>query len=302
MAATPCALCGSFDDYTVLYEKNFDEADLTARVFSARRMPDRVHYRIVRCRKDNLVRSNPVVDEATLAALYADSAFTYADETANLTATYLRVLGPALASLPLEANILEIGCGSGFLLERLFGRGYKNVYGVEPSRDAAGKACEAVRGAIVTGVVRPGMFAEKRFQLICFFQTFDHVRDPNGFLDICAAMLAPGGAIVVFNHDVESASARILKEKSPIIDIAHTYLYSKDTMRQMFMKHDLRPVRVFSPANTVSLKHLLWLLPVPGRLKTGILQSRSGFVRSFLRWRVRLRLGNVCLIAKKIGG
>jgi SAM-dependent methyltransferase len=282
-----------------LYEKNFSESDLTADVFSARRMPDRIHYRIVKCKEDGLIRSSPVVDEKTLSELYGDSKFTYIGETENLIETYLGAIGPVLRTLPRDANILEVGCGNGFLLERLYLMGYKNVYGVEPSRDAVGQASESVRDNIVVDILRHGIFGQKKFQFIFFFQTLDHDRDPNGFLDACYAMLTSDGTVVAFNHDVDSFSARILKEKSPIIDIAHTYLYSRDTIKRIFVQHNFRPVKIYSPANTISVRYLLWLLPVSNKIKTGILDSRSRLVALLLRIKLKLRLGNLCIVAKK---
>ena len=85
---TRCPICLSLEDYEVLYPKNFEAADLSADVYSARRMPDRIHYQIVRCRRDGMVRANPVPEEAFVNELYKQSKFTYEHETENLAATY----------------------------------------------------------------------------------------------------------------------------------------------------------------------------------------------------------------------
>ena len=50
LVTTKCAICGSSEDYVIIYEKNFEEADLNANVFSARKMPDNIHYQIVKCK------------------------------------------------------------------------------------------------------------------------------------------------------------------------------------------------------------------------------------------------------------
>jgi hypothetical protein len=57
----------------LLYDANFEPADLNPAVFSARRLPDRVHYRMVRCGTCGLVRSDPVAHLNTLARLYEPS-------------------------------------------------------------------------------------------------------------------------------------------------------------------------------------------------------------------------------------
>ena len=53
MVNTPCAICGSFNDYKVLYKSNFSQKDLSIDIFSARRLPDGSHYQIVKCKNYN---------------------------------------------------------------------------------------------------------------------------------------------------------------------------------------------------------------------------------------------------------
>ena len=126
---TQCPICGSIGDYTVIYKKNFNESDLNADVFSARRLPDRVHYQIVRCNKDGLTRSNPVAAGHIISSLYKDSKFKYNEEIENIAVSYLETLRYVLCRLPKIARILEAGCGNGFVIKALYGMGYKNIFG-----------------------------------------------------------------------------------------------------------------------------------------------------------------------------
>ena len=101
---TQCALCGSSspEDFSVLFPATFSQKKTVDVLFNARRMPDRVHYQIVQCRHDGLLRSTPVFDEKTLATLYKKSSFTYHDEVENLTTTYLNSLNPNFPTLHLS--------------------------------------------------------------------------------------------------------------------------------------------------------------------------------------------------------
>ena len=300
LVTTKCAICGSSEDYVIIYEKNFEEADLNANVFSARKMPDNIHYQIVKCKKDGLIRSNPVLQENVLSGLYSKSKFTYEGEVENLADSYYNALKFILSKLPKTAMILEIGCGNGFLLKKLYDMGYKNVFGVEPSIDAAQKADNNIRQRIVVDMLRPGIFKVHTFNVICFFQTFDHVQKPNDFLKICYDLLLEGGKILVFNHDVESLQAKMLKEKSPIIDIGHAYLYSKTTLRKVFEKNFFQPLKIYSSVNVVSLKHLIWLMPIPHAIKVKLLNIKTGIIYLFLKQKIKIKLGNICLIARKV--
>ncbi|MFA5143681.1 MAG: class I SAM-dependent methyltransferase [Candidatus Omnitrophota bacterium] len=294
-----CPICGSCEDYTVIYKRNFEIADLNKDIFSARRIPDRVHYQIVRCNKDKLVRSTPVLDGQFVYSLYRESKFTYAEETGNLAATYIGILRPILDKLPKDAKVLEIGCGNGFVLAALCAMGFNDVSGIEPSVDAAAKADEKIRKNILTDILKPDTFKANTFDLIFFFQTFDHLQDPNAFLKICYNITVPGGSIVTVNHDIDSLQAKILKEKSPIIDIAHPFFYGADTIGEIFKKNSFNPVRVYSPLSTVSIRHLVLLAPIPKLLKKRLLDSKPAFLRALLNKSMRTRLGNICLIATK---
>lgn len=299
LIATKCALCGSYGDYTVIYKANFRESDFNEAVFSARRMPDKVHYQIVRCIRDGLVRSNPVIEESVIMELYRKGSFTYRDETDNLAESYYRAVKPVLDGMPKDAAILEIGCGNGFFLKRLRLAGYDNIFGIEPSADAVKDAGDTIRNKIFVDILKPGIFKPGTFSMICFFQLFDHIYNPNSFLRMCYDLLVPGGKILALNHNIDSLQAKILKENSPIIDIEHGYLYSKATMQKIFEKNYFIPIKVYSPATLVSLKYIIWLSPIRKAVKLKLLNLKSRIISSIMRQKIKIRLGNICLIAKK---
>jgi len=283
----------------VLYPQNFQAADLNAATFSARRLPDRLHYRLVRCNRDGLVRSNPILAQHRLVELYARSHFTYAGETQHLARTYRAALRPALAGRPRNAPLLEVGCGNGFFLQHLQAAGYPNVCGVEPSREAVAAAPAALRPCIVNDVLRPGVFAPERFAVVTLFQVLDHIADPNAFLEVCRAILQPGGALVAFQHDIGSWSYRLLRERSPIIDVEHTHLYDARTGAALLAKHGFKVQGWRRPANLVSLRHVCWLMPLPARLKQRLLDPSSAALRRVLALTCWLKLGNICFTAIK---
>src|ERR1700694_1263486 len=97
LAPTACAICGTFGNAVELYPPTYDESSFNERIFSARRLPDTIHYRLVRCRACGLVRSDPAADQAGLSGLYGRSSFDYASEVPNLRRTYGRYLAKAKA-------------------------------------------------------------------------------------------------------------------------------------------------------------------------------------------------------------
>lgn len=293
---TQCPICGTLGNADELYAPTFDQSSFNSRVFSARRLPDRVHYRLVRCRTCGLVRSDPTVDQHDLAELYERSTFDYAAEVPYLRETYGRYLAKAKRHSQGQ-SLLEIGCGNGFMLEAALDQGYARVRGVEPSRDAVAAATPAVRDWIVSEVMRPGLFASREFDTVCMFQVFDHVADPQALLDQVRTVLKPGGVLLCLNHNVRSLSARVFGERSPIVDIEHCYLYSPATMTLLFQNSGFEVVEAGAATNTVSIQHLIHLLPAPPRFKGALARAvrQSGMGRIPLR----LRLGNLYAIGEK---
>ena len=146
---TRCTICETEGNASELFAPNLDASAFTSEVFSARRMPDRIHYRMVKCRSCGLIRSDPVLATEALAALYAESTFTYEAEVANLRATYSRYLRRAQAYVGGNATMLELGCGNGFMLEEAMAIGFKDARGVEPGQSTVDAAPPGVREKIV---------------------------------------------------------------------------------------------------------------------------------------------------------
>jgi SAM-dependent methyltransferase len=297
LVATRCAICGSRDNANELYAARLPDDAFTPAVFSARRLPDGTHHRMVICRTCSLVRADPVLDSDFSAELYRESTFDYGEELDALKITYGAALDRLAEVVPARRGIVDIGCGNGFVLEVARERGWTDVRGVEPSRDAIAQAQPRIAESIVPDVMRAGLLPESSFDAVTLFQVLDHMPDPQALLRDSLAVLRPGGAILAFNHNVTAWSARLMRERSPIVDVEHTYLYSPLTMRRLFESVGFQVVSARSVRNTYSLSYLLHLLPLPAVAKQSLL-ARVGRTR-LGRTQVTVPLGNQCLIARR---
>lgn len=322
-----CAICEK-SNYTILYQANFDPKTVDEKIFSARRLPDRIHYRIVKCKTCGLVYSNPILEYSKIEKLYKKSFVSYDDQVENLKETYgyyllqlkkqvARAGGPPTAegllkvedwgkardgicldwAFKSDTRLLEIGCGNGFFLEEALNQGYNQVWGVEPGVASVKKASKEIRKNIIVDIFKRGQFKKNFFDCIVCFQTLDHVPNPNMVISECHKILKKGGLVLFLNHDVESLSARILKETSPIIDIEHTYLLSKKTMRQIFEKNRFKVLEVGEASNTHNLAYWIHLSPIQKNLKRGIINLLKLFHLDKLK--LKLNPGNLYLIAQK---
>ena len=300
LVQTKCAICETDRHDRVLYPANFDPTLLSAEIFSARRMPDHLHYRMVRCQNCGLVRSNPILSGDRLNQLYARSFFTYAKESVYTAETYLayfkKILAPLLHNKK-EVRLLEIGCGNGFFLKEVYSLGIGSVHGVEPSEDAVKQAGDFSEH-IYSGMFGPDIYPSEYFDVICAFQVFDHISEPNDFLAACGKYLKKGGAAFFINHDIGSLPAWILGRRCPMIDIEHTFLYDKQTFQRIFLKNKFEVLDVFSVANRYPFSYWLKLAPFPMSLKKNLLnsveKSRIG------NWPLTLGLGNMGIVTRKL--
>jgi len=297
LSPTRCAICNTPGNAAELYAANFDMQALNPVVFSARRLPDRIHYRLVKCNTCKLVRSDPIAPPEVLAELYQQSTFTYAEEVANLKQTYGHYLAELVKYGAQKRALLEIGCGNGFFLEEALAQGYLDVRGVEPSQEAVLGASFTVRPNILCDIVRPGLFAPEQFDVVCMFQVLDHIPDPGILLEECFEVLKSGGLVLCLNHNIESWSARLMKDRSPIIDIEHTYLYSPATITHLFESRGFKVRRVGPTYNRYTINYLMRLVPLPTALKTPFLNLLKGSPLG--RIPLSILLGNLFIVAQK---
>src|SRR6266513_2251256 len=116
-------------------------------------------------------------------------------------------------------------------------------------------------------MMRPGLFAGSSFVVICLFQVLDHMFDPGDLLKTCFDILKPGGFILCLNHNVAALSARLMKERSPIVDIEHTYLYSPETITRLFSRFGFQVNQTGGVLNRYSFNYITRLIPLPAAVK-----------------------------------
>lgn len=298
MRKTFCAICENNKNTKVLFESTLGNKKLNSNIFSARRTPDRLHYRLVKCQNCGLIFSNPILDLNKINSLYLKSDFNYSGESEYLKKTYFKYFQKYLSIKNLkDKKILEIGCGNGFFLQELMDKGIKNVYGIEPGIESVNKAPLKIRNNIKVDILKEGLFAKENFDIILCFHTLDHIPYPNRFLEIVYSLLKKGGQIFFVVHNTNGLSVKLLKEKSPIFDIEHIYLFNRSNLAKIFTKNRFNNTNVFDISNTYPLSYWIKLFPIPILSKTIILKllklTKIGLIP------VKLNAGNIGIVAVK---
>ncbi len=293
---TKCPICSTYGNSESIYPSNVNIESFNTEVFSARRLPDRQHYQWVRCSTCGLLRSDPIL-EVNLTQLYEESTFDYSTEVNGLKKTYLGLVKKAIDNDLSPRSIFEVGGGNGFFLEAAKDFGFKKVAGIEPSHAAINAAREDVKPHLIASMMSNSVLPKNTFQVGAMFHTLDHLQDPIQTLKDCLEALEPGGTFVVAVHNERSWSARLLGERSPIIDVEHTYLYSLSTGIQIFEKAGFTNVRSGSYSNHYSLAYILHLLPISRRFRKLVLGSWVGDLLSKIK--IVVPLGNMWISGVK---
>jgi 2-polyprenyl-3-methyl-5-hydroxy-6-metoxy-1,4-benzoquinol methylase len=94
-----------------------------------------------------------------------------------------------------KGKLLDVGCGTGILMEVAKERGWK-VYGQEISTFAV-EYCRG-KGFEVYDKPLPELnLPENSFDLITLFDVIAHIEDPVSCISVCSKLLKPGGHLVI---------------------------------------------------------------------------------------------------------
>ena len=133
-----------------------------------------------------------------IAAVYDESL------PAHVVEHYLAKRTAFVAELSPVGRVLDVGCGTGALAQRLAGLGYR-VAGVDPSEGmlerlrARAREVEAVQAS---GTALP--FGEGEFDLVLTVATLHHVAEPQAVRQTLGEMIRvskSGGRILVWDHN-----------------------------------------------------------------------------------------------------
>ncbi|HQQ61973.1 MAG TPA: class I SAM-dependent methyltransferase [Pseudomonadales bacterium] len=232
---------------------------------------------MVRCNTCDLVYADQPPPENILAAAYHEANYDSAEEANDAAAAYYLTASDFLDRLAGTTSALEIGAGTGVFLSALHRHGFSRLVGVEPSSSAIQAAPDMCKPWLVEGMFDSSQFPEESFDLICCFMTLEHVLDPTTLALGAHRLLKPGGAFLVVVHDYKGIVNRILGKRSPIVDLEHMQLFSRNSIRELLSRTGYADIHTTSFYNTYSVRYWIRLLPLPAIIK----QTLANVLKAF---------------------
>ncbi|MDN5715803.1 MAG: class I SAM-dependent methyltransferase [Janibacter sp.] len=104
------------------------------------------------------------------------------------------------------ARLLDIGCGRGFLLDRLGEVGLTGMTGMDVYDDVRSDRWDYVRGDVTQRLP----FDDQSFDCVVAGEIIEHVPDPDSFLREIRRVLTPGGTVVLSTPNMVSWANRVL--------------------------------------------------------------------------------------------
>jgi SAM-dependent methyltransferase len=140
--------------------------------------------------------------------------------------------------VPQRGTALDIGCGDGTFLAALREKGWE-VNGTELRGDRA-RALGIPVFENLSEVERGG----RRYELITFWHSLEHLPQPREALQRAGALLSPGGVLVTAVPNAEGLQARLFRGRWLHLDVPrHLYHFGPASLERLLMASGLVPFR-----------------------------------------------------------
>jgi len=144
---------------------------------------------------------------------------------------------PRIGKTPEEnSRILDWGCSTGTLLQVASeitdpkrGPIYTSqTVGVEINDDARKIAAERVLGTFGANGVPDN--AVREYDLVCCWETLEHVFEPLSLMRRLVAHLKPGGTMLICVPNIDALAARVMHEACPMFGMGHLSMFNAETL------------------------------------------------------------------------
>jgi 2-polyprenyl-3-methyl-5-hydroxy-6-metoxy-1,4-benzoquinol methylase len=123
--------------------------------------------------------------------------------------------------IPEPRSIVDVGAGYGIFLEEIRKYGFfDEVIAVEPNKDLA-KCCREKNISVYEAAVEDIKDGELKASVVCSFEVFEHLFDPDSFIMSMKKLLKPGGILLFTTLTISGFDLLVLGENSKSISPPH---------------------------------------------------------------------------------
>jgi len=144
-----------------------------------------------------------------------------------------------------SGKLLEIGCGTGYLLQMARDDLGFDVFGVEPNIETSQFCREKRRLNVITGTLEQAGFPESFFDVVYMRDVFEHVRKPQQLLQEIYKIMRRGGLIVIEVPNVDGLIYKLVGERHVcVFGFEHFNFFSKKSLKYVFKKTGFETIQI----------------------------------------------------------
>ena len=185
-------------------------------------------------------------DRNAVVARYAELAPHYDRRWSFYTGATLRETLSRLELEP-EQSLLDVGCGTGVLLEALLtSMPSAQLSGVDPSAEMLEVARKKLGDAVILkrSHAESLPFPDQNFDVVVSTNAFHYFREPLGALEEMSRVLRPHGRLVITDWCDDYVACRICDLWLRVFDRAHFRTYGREHCRRFLQEAGFIVVRV----------------------------------------------------------
>lgn len=201
--------------------------------------------------KEYRKKFKPKINEKTNPQELFDTYSPFQHNRVNLIKKHLRK----------NVRLLEIGCSSGMFLYQIK-KYVKEIVGIDYDLESAKFASKKCKCQIFTDEIEKTVLEKKSFDVICAFQTIEHVNNPRDFLSSIVQYLKPGGVIYLEAPNLSDALVHVYNlpyHHSFYFHPAHLWYFTNKSLKNLTQKAGLRGNIYFSQDYNF-LNHMNWII------------------------------------------
>jgi len=206
------------------------------------------HLTLVRCKKCDLVYTNPIFDEGHYKETYRSSEYQEIVKDLGESSHEYRLERFGNERISIMKNLLpsgkvikylDIGCSTGFVVEAAVKSGWKATgIDLNPSAIEFGLS----RGLdLINCSLEDTTFPRNSFDAISLFDVIEHVTNPRDILRQATDLLKPGGIVFLYVPNYDSASRILMGREAHFIwPTHHLNYYTPKTISDLIESEDLK--------------------------------------------------------------
>jgi 2-polyprenyl-3-methyl-5-hydroxy-6-metoxy-1,4-benzoquinol methylase len=233
------------------------------------------------CAKCKLVFTNPRPKEKNLPYYYqSDDYISHQDKTNSITAILYKLVRNytikhkvnLLNQLkPTKGALLDMGCGTGYLLEAATKNGWK-AQGIEPGKVARNHARK--KGLPIVKSI--DKLTDERFDVITLFHVLEHLHDLRKTTKKIITHLKDNGHLIIAVPNIHSWDAQHYGNKWAAWDVPrHLYHFNQESIQEFAQEFDLK---LISAKPMVFDSYYVSMLSEKNQGNTGLLSLWNGFI------------------------